>query len=632
MPPKAVHQTVLTAAATPPDRPLRGVFDAPPLFTMGPNPGIAEFLGTNPRPPKRVEAFDADIRTGKNTYVYDAHCYHTKVPPEGIVQLIEHYTHPGDVVLDFFSGSGMTGVAASMTGRRCVLVDLSPAANFIAFNNLTPANPPAYKAAVDHLLSEGRELELALYGVEAPGGWVPAEYFVWSSVVECAGCHAEFPLFPAAKSIGARVKDSKIRTEFPCPACGAQQSKRRLARRRMELCEVGYKTAPKQRQEHRRPVTSEEVRRFLDIEARGIPAPLWFPTTRLWEGYNTRQPIAAGLDSVDKFYTTRNLYAMAWLWDRANRWPDPDVRMKLLYTLTSLYKRVTKFSEFRFWGGSGNTPNFYVPHVANEQNVFRAFWYKAETIRRYFDDARPRLASREFRVSTQSATRLDNVPDASIDYVFVDPPFGGNINYSEMNVLWEAWLGASTERQYDAVINAFQGKDVHAYEELLTAAFREAARVLRPDAWMTVMFSSAKKDVWAALQNGVRNAGFEVARMTSFDKVHGTFKEHVSEDAAGYHLLLHCRANQRPTPGEEVLTSAEDFVRSRLSSETKERYVTRFLHVSRGAEVNYRRLYAEWLCAVAPRSAVPMDFERFRAAAKAAVGEMAFMAALEGTG
>src|SRR5262245_17744973 len=92
-------------------------------------------------------AFAADIKEGKNDAIYNAHSYHTKVPPRAIVPYILHYTEPGDLVLDPFCGSGMTGVAAMMcnsppedlleqfpelkdrTGpRRAIINDLSPAA------------------------------------------------------------------------------------------------------------------------------------------------------------------------------------------------------------------------------------------------------------------------------------------------------------------------------------------------------------------------------------------------------------------------------------------------------------------------------------------------------------------------
>src|SRR5271163_4631076 len=61
------------------------------------------------RPP-----FAADIKEGKNDPIYNAHSYHTKVPPRSIIPYILHYTQPGDLILDPFCGSGMTGVAAQM--------------------------------------------------------------------------------------------------------------------------------------------------------------------------------------------------------------------------------------------------------------------------------------------------------------------------------------------------------------------------------------------------------------------------------------------------------------------------------------------------------------------------------------
>lgn len=48
-------------------------------------------------------------------------------PPELPERLIKLYTYPGDVVLDPFCGSGTTCLAAAMTGRRWIGVDISPA-------------------------------------------------------------------------------------------------------------------------------------------------------------------------------------------------------------------------------------------------------------------------------------------------------------------------------------------------------------------------------------------------------------------------------------------------------------------------------------------------------------------------
>src|SRR5438874_2799738 len=101
-----------------------------------------------PQSDVRAIPLEGAIRAGKNTYVYDAHTYHTKVPPSGIAQLIEYYTKPGDVVLDPFCGSGMTGVAAAPLGRRVLLSDISPAAVFIARHLNSPIDSREYMNAV----------------------------------------------------------------------------------------------------------------------------------------------------------------------------------------------------------------------------------------------------------------------------------------------------------------------------------------------------------------------------------------------------------------------------------------------------------------------------------------------------
>jgi DNA modification methylase len=39
----------------------------------------------------------------------------------------EHYAKPGDSVLDLFGGSGSTLIACEKSGRRCFMMELSPA-------------------------------------------------------------------------------------------------------------------------------------------------------------------------------------------------------------------------------------------------------------------------------------------------------------------------------------------------------------------------------------------------------------------------------------------------------------------------------------------------------------------------
>ena len=93
----------------------------PPWYTACPNPFLADFVRVYGKPfdPKERyerDPFAIDVSVGKTDELYKAHGYHTKVPHLAIVPTILHYTEPGDIALDGFAGSGMTGVAAQWCG------------------------------------------------------------------------------------------------------------------------------------------------------------------------------------------------------------------------------------------------------------------------------------------------------------------------------------------------------------------------------------------------------------------------------------------------------------------------------------------------------------------------------------
>ncbi len=93
----------------------------PPYYTACPNPFLEDFVRHYGKPydpsvKYSREPQTIDVSVGKTDPLYKAHSYHTKVPHLAIVPSILHYTEPGDIVLDGFGGSGMTGVAAQWCG------------------------------------------------------------------------------------------------------------------------------------------------------------------------------------------------------------------------------------------------------------------------------------------------------------------------------------------------------------------------------------------------------------------------------------------------------------------------------------------------------------------------------------
>lgn len=554
------------------------------------------------------------MSAGKNTYTYDAHTYHTKVPPQGIAELLKHYLPAGGVVLDPFAGSGMTGVAAQVLGLDSILNELSPAAAFIAHHFTRAVDPTEFEATVSEVLAECADLRNDIYKTTCRecGKKTELIYTVWSSVLECVHCKRSFVLWDHCRKYGARVKEHKLLKEFPCPHCGKTVRKSRLKRLDTVPVQVGYKCCGSKTTEVMHPPTDADRELIATIDATPPPWPDYYPKNELPEGVNLRQPCNHGITRVDLFYTKRNLAAMNALWHAIHRVKDPAMCGFLAFVFTSLYQRVTRLSEFRFWGGSGNTPRFNVPMISNEANVFLTFKRKAKAICDHLRATAQHYSGRTI-VLQGSALNLEDIGDESIDFIFTDPPFGASINYSEMNILWESWLGVFTDNRDEAIINKVQNKDVGDYQRLMTAALSECHRVLRSGHWMLLVFMNSSADVWQSLNQAVSDAGFAVQKVDIFDKQHGTFKQFVSENTAGCDLVLHCQKVTTKRKPARVCAEKDpkDSILAFLNSHKQSIPQSVFHHVDRGPAIDHRQLYSLWMAETQLAQGV-IDFAAFR--------------------
>jgi len=172
-------------------------------------------------------------------------------------------------------------------------------------------------------------------------------------------------------------------------------------------------------------------------------------------------------------------------------------------------------------------------------------------------------------ISTGSLTDFSEMADDSMDYLFIDPPFGANINYSELNFIWESWLQVWTNNKDEAVENSYQQKGADEYRHLMAKCFSEAYRVLKPGRWMTVEFSNTKASVWNSIQVALTEAGFIVANVSALDKKQGSFKAATTPTAVKQDLVI---SAYKPNGGFEERFQKEakteegvwDFVRTHL--------------------------------------------------------------------
>lgn len=143
-------------------------------------------------------------------------------------------------------------------------------------------------------------------------------------------------------------------------------------------------------------------------------------------------------------------------------------------------------------------------------------------------------------VSILSANSLQVIQNNSIDYMFIDPPFGANIMYSELSSVWEGWLKVTTNNKEEAIVNEYQHKTLFEYQQLMNRSLKEFYRILKPGKWLTMEFSNTSASVWNSIQNALQGVGFIIANVAALDKKQGSFKAVTTTTAVKQDLVITC--------------------------------------------------------------------------------------------
>jgi 16S rRNA G966 N2-methylase RsmD len=408
---------------------------------------------------------------------YKAWLYWGKKPPNIVRSYIGNYCSPGGVVLDPFVGSGVTALEAAASGRRAIGIDLNPVGLFLAEDLARPVDLDDFDVAVARLDPVLAEIDELL-----------------TTEQRCNNCKREF----SAPAVCCHWKDgAPFAMRVTCPRC-----------KHIDTYE---------------PTSSDLVTaREYESQDKAGEEGLWTPKVSL--GYSPTTPfIKVGgnvAPQLRDYFTGRNWYSLARL--RAVIVEEKDTRLRhamlaMLATITHLSSAMMMVRKTRPGSSSLARQAYWLPGIFMESNVadlvrrarghhqgYRAGQedanrrFKAIHVYRSVEDL---LASDRpgIRFICESALDIerggrDQIPDESIDYIFTDPPYGGAIQYMEMFTLWQGWLSGpgagDLPMRYDEeiTVNDAQGKDTLRYNQLMTAAFNQCYRVLKPKRWMHVTF------------------------------------------------------------------------------------------------------------------------------------------------
>ncbi len=538
----------------------------PPYYTACPNPWLNDFIAEWEKEKVQLEArgkrkadfevkepYASDVSEGKNNPIYMAHAYHTKCPHPAIMRYILHFTQPGDIVFDGFAGTGMTGVAANLCGsksdvdmlkeknakvgvRHSICSDLSPIATLIAASYTLPFNAKEFGIKANEILDQV-EAELGwMYETLIHGKKAKVNYIIWSDVFTCPSCGKEIVLWNESVDIMNNI----IKDKFPCPHCGFECSKKNMEKvwessfdnivgdvikmNKKVPVRVNYTSGKR---------SEKDIEQFdVDlISSINYNDGEMYPTLKLEEGFNTSQPIRSnGVEYSHQFFTKRNYIVLNRVYQKAVKNNIP------LAWLTSTLQNASKMYKFRTdrKGGILNG-TLFIPSLNIEQNPINLLRAKIRDFVSIEYACRGNSA-----VSLLSATSLNTIYDNSIDYMFIDPPFGANIMYSELSSIWEGWLKVTTNNETEAIVNEYQHKTLFEYQQLMNRSLREFYRILKPGKWLTMEFSNTSASVWNSIQNALQGVGFVVANVAALDKKQGSFKAVTTTTAVKQDLVITC--------------------------------------------------------------------------------------------
>ena len=571
----------------------------PPYYTTCPNPWLNDFIAEWEQEKQKLEAegirqadfevkepYASDVSEGKSNPVYTAHTYHTKVPHPAIMRYILHYTQPGDVILDGFAGTGMTGVAAQACGnpdidtkekinnewrvlfgntpnwgdRHAICSDLSPYASSIAYVYNTPIKAKVFEREARKVISKIEEECKWLYTTRNPAGIEGLiNYTVWSDVMSCKQCGFEFNYWDVVMD----VEGKKLNENYRCPHCGKIHNKKDPAERvfvteyddalnkeiyvaKSVPVMIVYTCNGKRLQKRPDKEDLELIDKIASTKYKYFVA-----TQELPDGEKTREPLRThGITNVHLYNTKRNSLALSIV---LKHFEESCYNNILKFLFTGMVNRSSKmnrvhFNNFFFGGGGWNAGHMkgtlYVPNISVETSILEQLDDKLNSLLRALPYL-PKYNSNS--VSVSSANQIQ-IADNSIDYIFVDPPFGANIMYSELNYIVEGWLKVITNNDTEAIENRVQGKSSNFYQSMMTRCFAEYYRILKPGKWITIEFSNTKASVWNAIQRSLLLAGFVIANVAGLDKKQGGMRSITTSTAVRQDLAITCYK-----PSDEII-------------------------------------------------------------------------------
>lgn len=423
------------------------------------------------------------------TGIYGMHKYWSKKPYNIIRAFIKKYSNAGDIVLDPFSGSGISVIESVVTNRKAIGFDINPSAVFITKQVLNKISSFELSKEYQKIEKEIKPPINSFYQVKRNGNTYQGTHFLWED---------------------------------------------------NNLSEVWYQNGARKKMIDR--PTQDDIEfansfRYEDIKE-------FFPADKF---YHNSRINARGNQRVFELFTPRNLTALALLMSEIEKTENENIRDILKFCFTSSIGQASKMVFVVKSRGKMNGKiesdkkevgswviGYWTPKENFEINVWNCFENKFNKVlkaKRLQEKAPYEIREAEgFADLTHSNSNLillnqpaqiglKNFPDNSIDYIITDPPHGNRIPYLELSMMWNGWLKKSVDYENEIIVSEAKerNKNINDYNKLLNQVFEEIQRVLKPQKYFSLMFNSLDDETWINLISKLHSLDLELIKVETLE-------------------------------------------------------------------------------------------------------------------
>ena len=326
-----------------------------------------------------------------------------------------------------------------------------------------------------------------------------------------------------------------------CRICGSENIPVSFGWTNSELHEIRFKCAKCKNKNVVEPNKEDFEKAF-----RKYPKLNGTPDAKMFDGWQMQKLKKFDVNNFSELFTSRNLLLASTIWNAIDRLEEGAFKKFMRITFSANLTQGTRMIGDSSNGGgpSWKINCYWLPRNWQELNFLHYLRNRVTKTQSAINDLKDKLPTDSLNASEvevfDSKRLLEHWEPESVDYILTDPPYGGEgIQYGELSMLWNLWLGYKQDLKEEIAENPYQSKSRDFYAEGLEAVFAACFDALKAGRWMTVTFNNKKRRVWQQLMESCHKIGFSLIAVTPLNRSAPSLTEHTMNGAPKIDVLLH---------------------------------------------------------------------------------------------